>query len=73
MRHLSTHERRPCICTASPLAKTCPSIVLLEASPHPISICAECVGDGGAVCNWWIFFSHSSHENYNLTFFVVDS
>jgi len=47
--------------------------VLLEASPHPISICAECVGDGGAVCNWWIFFSHSSHENYNLTFFVVDS
>jgi hypothetical protein len=42
-----------------PLAKTCLSIVWLEASPHPISICAECVGDGGAVCYWWIVFLFS--------------
>jgi hypothetical protein len=56
------------------LAKQCPSIVLLKASPHPISIGAECVGDSGAVYYRWIFlFSHSFHENDSLTFFVVDS
>ena len=40
-----------------PLAKNCPSIVLLESSPHPLSNGAECVGDNGAVCYRWIFFS----------------